>query len=91
VPDDEAEEFAALALLDDGALWRAARATLSRATQNELRKLLDLRSNGKISEPQSARLDRVLEEYGQATVRKAHAYLLPARRGYRVHEQEGAS
>lgn len=41
-----------------------------------------------VSAEQAAHLQELLDTYGQLTVRKAHAYLLLARRGYRVPMQE---
>jgi hypothetical protein len=87
VPADQAVELAALALLDDGALWRAARATLDPEEQAELHELLDRQGAGELAGPQAARLEDLLQSYGRLTVRKAHAYLLLARRGYRVPMQ----
>ena len=43
VSEDQAAELAALALLDDGALWRAARATMSPQEQAEMHRLLSTR------------------------------------------------
>jgi hypothetical protein len=88
VPPAQAEDLAALALLDDGALWRAARATMSATEQAEMHELLDLQGRGELSSAHATRLDEGLQRYGELTVRKAHAYLLLARRGYRVPMQE---
>jgi hypothetical protein len=88
VPPAQAEDLAALALLDDGALWRAARATMSAKEQAEMHELLDLQGRGELSSAHATRLDEALQRYGELTVRKAHAYLLLARRGYRVPMQE---
>ena len=90
VPADEATDLAALALLDDGALWRAARSELEAAQQAEMKDLLSRQSDGELNEPGFVRLHELLETYGRLTVRKAHAYLLLARRGYRVPMQEGS-
>lgn len=88
VPPDQAADLAALALLDDGALWRAARATMGAKEQAEMHELLDRQGRGVLASTQATRLDEALQRYGQLTVRKAHAYLLLARRGYRVPMQE---
>ena len=89
VPADQAADLAALALLDDGALWRVARGELESARQAELRDLLNRQSAGELDASSAGRLQELLDAYGRLTVRKAHAYLLLARRGYRVPMQEG--
>lgn len=88
VPADQAADLAALALLDDGALWRAARATMPPNEQTEMHELLDSQGVGDLDSAGKGRLDELLAEYGLLTVRKAHAYMLLARRGYRVPPQE---
>ena len=88
VPADQAADLAALALLDDGALWRVARGELESARQAELHDLLNRQSAGELDAASSGRLQELLDAYGRLTVRKAHAYLLLARRGYRVPMQE---
>lgn len=48
VPEDEAVQLAGLALLDDGALWRAARATMTVDEQTEMGALLDRQGSGQL-------------------------------------------
>jgi hypothetical protein len=88
VPPDEAAELAALALLDDIALWQAARAMMSDGEQAELDQLLDRQEEGSLRSAEQSRLRALLDTYGRVTLRKAHAYLLLARRGYRVPMQK---
>ena len=90
VTTEQAASLAALALLDDGSLWKTARVTMHADIQEELRNLLDWQASGELPAAQAARLTDLLEDYGQLTVRKAHAYLLLARRGYRVPMQEAS-
>lgn len=90
VPADEAADLAALALLDDGDLWRAARALLNDAEQAELHDLLDRQNAGLLTSADHQRLQSLLDAYAWVTLRKAHAYLLLARRGYRVPMQSWA-
>lgn len=87
LPHEQAVEFAALSALDDATLWRQARAMMSEAEQVEMRELLDSQGAGQLTSAQHARLQGLQDSYGQAMVRKAHAYLLLARRGYRVPMQ----
>ncbi len=88
VPSEEMADLAALASLDDAALWRVARGTLSEAEQTELGDLLDRQAAGELVPANLPRLQTLLDAYGQATLRKAHAYLLLARRGYHVPMQD---
>jgi len=84
VEPNEAAELARLALLDDTALWGEARTLMTRAEQTELQDLLDRQGSKALTTVEQARLRELMHIYGQLMVRKAHAYLLLARRGYRV-------
>ena len=88
VSAEEAAELAAMALLDDASLWREARATMPADQQVELQELLDRQEAGELLSEGESRLQELLDAYGRLTVRKAHAWLLLARRGYRVPMQE---
>ena len=87
VPPDEAEALAALSMLDDSALWREARKELPVDQQKEMEILLERRGAGELTPLEKERLQALLDAYGRLTVRKAHAWLLLARRGYRVPPQ----
>jgi hypothetical protein len=87
VPPEEAAALSALALLDDATLWREADMVMSPIEQTELQNLLDSQGEGDLSPIDAARLETLLDIYGRLTVRKAHAWLLLARRGYRVPVQ----
>jgi hypothetical protein len=87
VPPEEADAQAAVALLDDAALWQVAREPLSRAAQTRMQALLDQQSHTELSTGQQTALQSLLNEYGKAMVRKAHATLLLARRGFQVTPQ----
>ena len=88
VSPEEAGELAQLALLDDASLWREARQMLNSEQEQELQDLLDHQGKSDLTAKQRIRLDQLMDSYGRLTVRKAHAYLLLARRGYRVPMQE---
>lgn len=88
VPPEEAHELAQLALLDDASLWREARLAMSSEQERTLHDLLDRQSDGELSARQRVQLEQLMQVYGQAMVRKAHVYMLLARRGYRVPMQE---
>ena len=87
LPPEEATELAKLVLLDDAALWREASATLPITEQSELQELLDRQGVGELSTADESCLQALLDRYGQLMVRKAHAWLLLARRGYHVPVQ----
>lgn len=88
LPEDQAADLAVLALLPDGALWRAARSSLSAEEQAEIHDLLEQQSEARCAPAQLARLQELQQIYSRLTMRKAHAYLLLARRGYRVPMQD---
>lgn len=87
----DAVELARLASLDDSSLWREARQTMTDGQQAEMRSLLERQSQQELDAPDRERLRALMDLYGRMTVRKAHAHLLLARRGYRVPMQEQSS
>jgi hypothetical protein len=89
VPLEEADELAHLSSLDDAALWQASFTTMSTIEQAELNHLLTRQSAGALSLHDESRLQILMDEYSRLLVRKAHAWLLLARRGYRVAPQKG--
>lgn len=85
---EEAVELAHLSLLDDAALWREADRLMDEASQAELEAIQDRQREGESLPDDNRRLEQLLDQYGQLMVRKAHAWLLLARRGYRVPPQD---
>ena len=88
VSPTEAAELAKLTSFDDASLWREARATMNPVEQAMMHESLDRQGASELTPAEHARLQGLLDVYGQLMVRKAHAYLLLARRGYRVPTQE---
>ena len=88
VTPEEAIELARLSNLDDAALWQVSYATLPAVDQAKLTQLLEQQSEGAVAPDDTRRLQALLDEYGRLLVRKAHAWLLLARRGYRVPPQQ---
>ena len=84
VSPEQATALAKLTNLDDAALWRESRATMDMAEQAEMHDLLDRQGAGELTSAERTRLQDMLDTYGRLMVRKAHVYLLLARRGYRV-------
>lgn len=89
VPPEEAEALARLSLLNDADLWRVAQSNLSPQKQMKLESLLTDQSMGKLNDGQQEQLTTLQNEYGRLLVRQAHAWLLLARRGYKVPVQNG--
>lgn len=83
----EAIELAQLSTLTDAELWRVSAALLPPAEQRELQDLLERQQAGNLLLAEQMRLQTLLAEYGRLLVQKAHAWLLLARRGYRVPMQ----
>jgi predicted transcriptional regulator len=87
LPAEEAEALAQLSILPDAELWRIGASLLSNQEQNELNELLEQQREGELLPPAQERLQWLLDEYGRLLVKKAHAWLLLARRGYHVPVQ----
>jgi hypothetical protein len=84
VSQAEAVELAQLSTLTDAELWHVSAVLLPATEQNELQDLLDHQREGHLLPVDQVRLQTLLDEYGRLLVQKAHAWLLLARRGYRV-------
>ncbi len=83
----EAVDLAHLSTLTDTELWRVSAALLPVTEQRELQALLDRQQEGELFPADQTRLQTLLDDYGRLLVQKAHAWLLLARRGYRVPMQ----
>jgi predicted transcriptional regulator len=88
IPAEEADVFVHMSTLNDAALWRASKVTLSEEQQEALHALLDRQSAGELTPDDAVRLQEILDQYGHLLVRQAHAWLLLARRGYHVPIQQ---
>ena len=88
VPKEEAAELAAMAVMSDATLWQEARAMMCVNDQAKLRLLTTRQSAGKLSADEKLQLTKLLDVYGRLMVRKAHAWLLLARRGYQTPIQQ---
>lgn len=89
VDPEEAEELARLSLLSDAELWRIAQSNLSPKKQARLDALLLEQSAAELDEAGMEQLHKLQSEYGRLLVRQSHAWLLLARRGYKVPVQNG--
>ena len=87
VPPEESEELVKLSSLNDGELWQVAQQNLTPEKQAQLDELFLIQSAGKLED--ADQLTALQEEYGRLLVRQSHAWLLLARRGYKVPIQNG--
>jgi len=86
LPPELAEDMAALALLNDKALWQVAGKTLSKAKQKRLDFLLDQQGRDKLTVAERLELDQLVAEYGRVLVTRAQAAVLIKQRGYDVSD-----
>ncbi len=85
---DEAGSLAYLSTLDDTTLWEESSKGFSTEEQAELETLLERQSAGELVDAELTRLRFLMDEYGRTLVHKSHAWLLLARRGYKVPVQK---
>jgi hypothetical protein len=84
VPDDPANAVADLHLLDDAALWQAARGRLAAAALERLGELNDLRQRAGLSAAEAAEAAALTRQYEQAVLVRARAAALLRARGHDV-------
>lgn len=84
LPVDMAEAIAALHLLDDEALWRAARASLSSEEAAELEELHRRRQRGGLSASETEGLAMLMKEYTRSMLVRARSAALLKQRGHDV-------
>jgi len=89
VPPEEADELARLSQLNDADLWQIAKSNLTSEKQTTLESLLLAHSADELDDNEAAQLKTLQDEYGHLLVRQSHAWLLLARRGYKVPIQNG--
>lgn len=77
-----AHEAAALSLLNDEALWRAARQTLSAELQERYEALSEQRELGALALDEQRQLEQILGEYQRIVLLRAQAAVLLKLRGY---------
>ena len=75
------DELERMTWLSDQDLWTIARGAMSARDQEQLRYLSELQSQRSLTEDEAAKLDALLQVYGQVTLCKAQAYALLSFRG----------
>lgn len=86
LPPELADEMTAVVLLNDAALWRVARRTLSPGNQEQLDTLLQKKGRGELLSEEQKVLDELLAEYEHTMLTRAHAAVLLQQRGYDVSD-----
>lgn len=82
LPDDIVLDMATLALLNDRALWRVARQTMTNDHYQTMDRLLSIKKQRKLSADQEQELRNYLVEYDMVILQRAHAAVLLKQRGY---------
>lgn len=82
LPDEMVVDMATLALLNDGALWRMARQTMSEEHYERMDELLALKKEKRLTAVQQQEVDIYLAEYDRIVLQRAHAAVLLQQRGY---------
>lgn len=86
LPDDLNESMASLELLDDAALWRAARSHLPAETAEQLERLHLKRQREGLSDREPQVLAGLVRQYERSMLVRAQAASLLQRRGHDVSE-----
>ncbi|MEK9163946.1 MAG: hypothetical protein AAB342_01175 [Chloroflexota bacterium] len=84
LPPDLAEAISPLALLDDEALWRAARSHLPAEAASQMEELHLKRQREGLSEAEQQTLARLVRQYERAMLVRAQAAALLKQRGHDV-------
>ena len=81
---DLRSDLSALSLFSDEELWNIARSKMGEDEQSELESLAELKKQRQLSITEQSKLKRLIQQAECVMLRKAEAYRLLARRGYRV-------
>ena len=88
LPDDLADELAAMHLLNDEALQAAAQPSLSAAEQQRLRQLNQTAAERSLIPAEAAEQAVLLAAYHRSVLRRAQALAVLAQRGFSVLDQQ---
>jgi NADP-dependent 3-hydroxy acid dehydrogenase YdfG len=84
IPEEFQAEIAALDKLDDNALWQIARSHKTEAEMNRYNTLLEINSQGKVTDTERIELAELRYEADLFMLRKAQSAVLLRWRGYNV-------
>jgi hypothetical protein len=82
-------ELAVLPLKSDAELWQIANSMMSEEQQDQLEALAEQKKSSPLTEAEQAALTHLMEHAQHLMLRKAEAYRLLARRGYKVFPTSG--
>ncbi|MCI0552884.1 MAG: hypothetical protein L0287_18185 [Anaerolineae bacterium] len=82
-------ELAALPLMSDAELWQIANGMMSEEQQNQLESFAEQKKSSPLTAAEQAMLTHLMEQAQHLMLRKAEAYRLLARRGYKVFPSSG--
>lgn len=89
LPAEMRSELTALPLKSDAELWQIANGLMSEEQQDQLEALAEQKKNSPLTEAEQAALEQLMEQAQHLMLRKAEAYRLLARRGYKVFPTSG--
>lgn len=84
LPPELVNDVATLTILNDAALWRSARQTMSQSHQERMEFLMHTREGDALSLKEQRELDELLHEYERIVTIRAQAAVLLQQRGYDV-------
>jgi hypothetical protein len=87
LPQEVAEDLAAMAMLSDAALWAATESSLSAADQRRLRQLTHAGGRRSLSVAEKAEMQRLLDLYDRSVLQRAKALAILAQRGYELPDR----
>jgi hypothetical protein len=76
--------LSALLLFSDEELWNTARSKMDEGEQSELESLAELKKQRQLSDSEQSNLNHLIHQAECVMLRKAEAFRLLARRGYKV-------
>lgn len=84
LPDELRTEFRAMSLASDTKLWEVAHSQMDKNRQRQLEQLANLQKERTLTQGEQTTLSRLFHEAELVMLRKAEAFALLARRGYKV-------
>jgi len=91
LPKDLRSDLSAMSLYSDEELWNNAREKMEEDEQAELESLAELKKQRELSVREQSNLNRLIHQAEWLMLRKAEAYRLLARRGYKVFSSRSFS
>jgi len=81
VPEEMRFELLQMSWADTPHLWQIAKGQMDVDEQQRMQVLVQQQVNSKLDTPEMDELEELRRQYGRATLRKAHAYMLLSLRG----------